>query len=203
MNAAVHAADQGRGFEAVVIGGSAGGLDAVKRLLARLPVNYGLSVVVVLHVHPDQDGYYIEHLGHHCALPVSEAVEREPVLPGHVHVAVPGYHLLLETDRSFSFSAEEKVNFARPSIDVLFESAAEAYLDRLVGVILTGANHDGAHGLRKIKSLGGLCVVQQPDEAEHPQMPKSAIAAAAPQHVLGLDEMATLLAGLKPGMVVK
>lgn len=197
MTSASPGAGLGGRFDAVVIGGSAGGMDALGRLLARLPAGYGLSVLVVLHLHPEQDGYYIEHFQHRCALPVVEAVEREPALPGHVFVAPPGYHLLLEKDRTFSFSAEEKVNFARPSLDVLFESAAEAYRERLVGVILTGANHDGALGLRKIRNLGGLCVVQRPDEADHPQMPNAAIAAADPQQVLGLDGIATLLAGLK------
>lgn len=185
--------------EAVVLGASAGGMEALFTLLASLPAHWPLSLSVVLHLHPEQDEAIIAHYARLCPLVVKEAEDKEAVLPGRVYFAPPDYHLLMERDHTFSLSREEKVQHARPSIDVLFETAAEAYGEGLAGVILSGANADGARGLARIKELGGLAVVQEPGEAQHATMPLAAIAAATPHAVLGLEKIALLLRGLAYG----
>ena len=132
-------------YELIVIGSSAGALDALSELLPFFPANYPLPIVVVQHLHPLQDVYFIKHYAQKCALPVKNAEEKEPIKPGVVYFASPNYHLLIEDDRTFSLSVDEKVNFSTPSTDVLFESAVDVYAQKIIGVILTGANQDGAH----------------------------------------------------------
>lgn len=185
--------------EAVVLGASAGGMEALFNLLSSLPAHWPLSLSVVLHLHPEQDDALIDHYARHCPLAVKEAEDKEAILPGRVYFAPPDYHLLVERDRTFSLSRDEKVQHARPSIDVLFESAAEAYGAGLAGVILSGANADGARGLARVKELGGLTLVQDPSEAQHATMPLAAIAAATPHAVLGLERIGLLLRGLAYG----
>jgi len=131
-----------------------------------------------------------------CVLKVKFADEKELILPGRVYIAPPNYHLMIEEDRTFSLSIDEPVNFARPSIDVLFETAAEVYGQGLIGVILTGANDDGSFGLKRIKDHGGLCIVQHPDTAEVEAMPRSAIATTDVDHILPIDGMGPFLCGL-------
>lgn len=180
-------------FDAVVIGCSSGGVAALERILSGLPADFHLAVVVVLHMGVDGISLLPDLLARHSRLPVVEAAEMAVVVPGWVYVAPPGYHLLIEEDRTFSLSVDAKVSYARPSIDVLFESAADAYGERLIGVILTGANSDGSQGLRAINAAGGLCLAQEPAAAEAREMPLAAIATGVVDHVVPLDDMADFL----------
>ncbi len=182
--------------EAAVIGVSAGGMKALSVVLPELPEDFGLAVIVVQHIAEGSGNYLVTHLGRLCKIRVKEADEKEIVLPGTVYVAASGYHLLVEDDRTFSLSADPPVNHARPSIDVLFESAAEVLEDKLAGIILTGANSDGAQGLAAVKAAGGLAVVQDPETAESPMMPRAAIEAAQVDHVLTLPQIASFLCDL-------
>ncbi|PJZ26426.1 chemotaxis protein CheB [Leptospira hartskeerlii] len=184
------------GYEAIVIGVSSGGLNALMKILPFLPENYPCPIVVVQHVSPRSDGYWIESMNRTCNLNVKEADEKEKIERGNIYMAPANYHLLVEKDKTFSLSTEARVNFARPSIDVLFGSAADAYGDGLIGLILTGSNSDGAIGLRKIKEEGGLTIVQDPETAESPSMPLYAISASSVDHILPLDEISGFLKGL-------
>jgi two-component system chemotaxis response regulator CheB len=186
----------GGGYEAVVAGVSAGAGDALPSLLKSLGPDFTLALVIVQHLHPLQDGYFVERLGGACRLPVREAEEKQGVQAGVVYLAPANYHLLVESDRTLSLCVGEKVNFSRPSIDVLFETAAEAYGAGLVGVILTGANRDGAIGLRRIKEKGGLTVVQDPRTAEYPVMPLAALKETRADHVLDIAQIGPLLCEL-------
>jgi two-component system chemotaxis response regulator CheB len=183
-------------YEAVVIGSSAGGLNALKRLFNGLRKGFNLPVIIVQHISPDSDNYLIHILNDMNKLKVKEADEKESPMPGTAYIAPPNYHLLVEPDHSFTLTVDERVNYARPSIDVLFETAAEAYRDRLIGIILTGANSDGSRGLKRIKDLCGLTVVQDPETAEVDSMPRAAMLATNVDHLLPLEEIAILLNNL-------
>jgi two-component system chemotaxis response regulator CheB len=188
-------------YEAVVIGASAGGMKALKTLLSALAAGFPLPIVIVQHMASTPDSYMAEYLGNNCNLPVKEADDKEAMKTGTVYLAPPDYHLQIEPDRTLSLSVDPPVNYSCPSIDVLFESAARCLGNRVIGVILTGASADGAAGLKKIRQGGGLAIVQNPAEAEAPFMPQSAIAMAAPGHILMLEEISPLLekmAGLNP-----
>lgn len=182
-----------RNYDAVVIGCSFGGVAALERILPGLPADFPVPVVVVVHMGVEGINMLRDLLARHSRLRVVEAGELAAVAPGSVYVAPPGYHLLIEEDCTFSLSVDAKVSYARPSIDVLFESAADAYGERLIGVVLTGANSDGSHGLRAISAAGGLCLVQEPDTAEAREMPLAAIATGVVDHVVPLDNMAEYL----------
>ncbi len=181
----------------VVIGGSAGAIHALPVILAQLPATFGVPVVVVLHRLEGSNGYLHQHFGHYCALRVVEVEDKQPLLCGQVHIAPAGYHTLIEAGGHFSLSIDPRVNYSRPSIDVLFESAVDVYTNRLVGVILTGANSDGSAGLKKIKQAGGLAVVQCPASALADFMPKAALRATAVDQVLDLQGIGRFLAGLQ------
>ena len=181
-------------YQAIVMGASAGGTAALEKLLPLFPPNYPLPIIIVQHLHPLQGSFLVEHYNSLCALRVKDADEKEEIKAGTIYFAPPNYHLLIEDDRTFALSVDRSVNFSRPSIDVLFESAVDAYHSHLIGVILTGANHDGAAGLRRIGRSGGLTIVQDPAGAEHSAMPKAAIAAADVDHILPLLEIGELLA---------
>jgi two-component system chemotaxis response regulator CheB len=182
-----------RRFEAVVIGVSSGGVYALQALLGRLPAAFPLPILIVQHIGADAGDGLAKLLDERCALHVTEADEQDPIRPGTVYLAPPNYHLLVEREGFLSLSADPHVSFARPSVDVLFESAAAAFGPRLIGIVLTGANFDGAHGLRTIKQKGGVAIVQDPDDAEARQMPQAAIAATEVDYVVALDGMAALL----------
>lgn len=186
-------ADRPHRIELVVIGASAGGVAALLALLAPLPAGYSLPLVIVLHLLPRHESQLASVLTHHLGRPVREPRDKEAVQPGIVYVASADYHLLIEADRSFSFSGEPPVSFSRPSIDVLMQSAADAYGPALAGLLLTGANMDGAEGMAAIHAAGGLTVVQRPEEAEVDTMPRAAIARATPDRVLPLRGMRRLL----------
>jgi len=181
-------------YKAVVIGVSAGGLDALRDLLPRIPAGFTLPVAIVQHLHPFQNHFLIDILDECCPLPVREAEEKKQLETGVIYLAPPNYHLLIELDGTFSLSIDPKVNFSRPSIDVLFESAADAYCPGLVGIILTGASRDGAEGLKRIKQGGGMAVVQDPAAAEFPIMPTAAIHETEVDYILDLQGIGRLLA---------
>jgi len=187
---------QKKKFHAVVIGSSAGGLNALKVIFCRLNKKFPLPVILVQHMSPDTDNYLPSLLDDFHRLHVKEADEKEIPQGGTAYVAPPNYHLLIETDRSFTLTVGERVNYARPSIDVLFETAAEAYQQYLIGILLTGANNDGSRGLKRIKEMGGYVIVQDPDEAEATAMPRSAIETVKVDQVLTLKEIANFLNSL-------
>lgn len=185
-----------RRFAAAVIGGSAGGINAVTTIVSALPASLPLPVVVVLHQSPGEPLGWVEYLGRHASLPVVEAEDKMPLSAGMIHCAPAGYHLLLETDGTLALSVDEKVNFTRPSIDLLFASAADAFGPALIGIVLTGANGDGARGLAEIAAAGGLVMVQSPRTAEWRVMPEAALQAAPQALVVDLEEIAEKLAEL-------
>ena len=191
--ATLQAALAGRSFDAVVIGASAGGVGALLRLLPGLPASYGRAVMALLHLPENRQSQLADVFQQRMALPVREAADKEPVSSGTLYFAGSGYHLSVEQDRSFSLSCEAPLHFARPAIDYLMASAADAYGDRLLGILLTGANNDGAAGMAAIAAAGGLTVVQDPQDAEVATMPKEAIRLRAPDLILPLDDIHTLL----------
>jgi two-component system chemotaxis response regulator CheB len=179
--------------EAVVIGASAGGLRALGAILSRLPETFAMPIAIAQHIEPSSDGYIATYMDALSPLRVKDAEDKECLCAGRAYFAPAGYHLLIDSDKTFSLSVDDKVNFARPAIDVLFESAADAYGSALVGVVLTGANEDGAKGLRRIRRLGGLAIVQDPRTAEAKRMPEAAIATAGADRILTVDGIAALL----------
>lgn len=187
-----------RQFKAVVIGVSTGGVSALKLLLGALPADYPLPLLVVAHITPDADDGLAVLLNTLCAIRVKEADELEAIRPGSVYLAPANYHLLLERGGTLTLSIDPPVNFARPSVDVLFESAAEAYGPALIGIVLTGAGSDGSAGLLKIHRQGGLTIVQDPADAEMDAMPKSALQLLKADHVVRLREIPGLLLRLAP-----
>ena len=183
-------------YEVIAVGASWGGLQAMGTLLEGIPVELEQPIVIAQHRSSDSTRGVLESLlQRHTARPVSEPVDKEPVEPRRVYVAPADYHLLIDGER-FGFSVEARVRFARPSIDVLFESIAEAYRDRAIGIVLTGANDDGAAGLAAIKRNGGVGIVQDPKTATKRSMPEAAIAAAQADAVLPLEEIGPFLYGL-------
>jgi two-component system chemotaxis response regulator CheB len=179
--------------EAVVIGASAGALEALTNLLPGLPAEYRLPILIVVHLPADRTSLLAQLLRARCAIRVHEAEDKEPIEPGVAYFAPPDYHLLVEQNKRLSLSGDEPVLFSRPSIDVLFESAADAYGGGLIGVVLTGANGDGANGLRAVVEAGGVAVVQEPGSAYASAMPLAAIAACPDARVLPVKEIAAYL----------
>jgi two-component system, chemotaxis family, protein-glutamate methylesterase/glutaminase len=179
--------------EAIVIGASAGALEALSSLLPGFSAEYRLPILIVVHLPPDRNSVFVDLLRARCSIQVREAQDKEPIEPGVAYFAPPDYHLLVEDDRRLSLSGEEPVLFSRPSIDVLFESAADAYGDGLIGVVLTGASSDGAGGLRAVAEAGGAAIVQSPQDAYAAAMPRAAIAACPQAKVLPLNEIAAYL----------
>jgi two-component system, chemotaxis family, protein-glutamate methylesterase/glutaminase len=186
-------------YDAIVIGVSAGGFHALKTILTGLPASFSIPIVVVQHIHQNSDAFLVDHLNEHCGLNVKEAEDKEPICGNTVYFAPPDYHLLIDTNHSFSLSMDEKVNFSRPAIDLLFESAADTYGETLIGIILTGANSDGAIGLKTIKRRGGLAIVQNPKTAEASFMPQSALESTEVDLIIDLDRIAPLLIQLCEG----
>ncbi len=183
------------GYEIIVVGTSWGGLAALRTLAGALPGDFGIAVTVVQHRHKDSDRLLASLLQDRSALQVCEVEDKQPVLPGYLFIAPPDYHLLVERGH-FSLSTDEPVRYSRPSIDVAFTSAADSYGSRTVGVVLTGANADGAAGLTRIAERGGLAVVQSPETAESPTMPTAALAAVPSALMLPIPGIADLLTTL-------
>ncbi|HET6410220.1 MAG TPA: chemotaxis protein CheB [Chthoniobacteraceae bacterium] len=182
-----------RTIQAIVIGASAGAVDALLQILPQLPDDYSLTVLIVVHLPPDSESTLVPLLASRCRINVKEAEDKEPIQPGTVYLAPPNYHLLVEPELILSLSSEEPVLFSRPSIDVLFESAAEAYGDSLAGIVLTGGNADGAQGLMTVESAGGLTFVQTPGTAAFSEMPQAALDACPNARSLSLQDLATVL----------
>ncbi|SAL10935.1 chemotaxis protein CheB [Caballeronia telluris] len=179
--------------EAVVIGASAGGIEALNRLLPDLPADFGAAMFVVVHMRADVPSLLPELFASRCRLAVAEPNDKDAIEPGTVYVAPPGYHMLVEPDRTIALSIDPPVRFSRPSVDVLFESAAYAYKSALLGIVLSGANDDGARGALAIREAGGHCWVQDPATAGASAMPQAAIANGAANQIMTLDDMAALL----------
>jgi two-component system chemotaxis response regulator CheB len=177
---------------AIAIGASAGGVEALSVILPALPARLRAAVFVVLHLPRERPSLLASVFGGKCAVPVREAEDKEPVEPGTVYFAPPDYHLLVDRGPSIALSADEPVFYSRPSIDVLFESAADQYRNRLLGVILTGANEDGAAGLAAVERSGGMTVVQHPESALAPLMIQSALSRTPSALALSLEEIAGL-----------
>jgi two-component system, chemotaxis family, protein-glutamate methylesterase/glutaminase len=182
-------------FKIIVIGTSLGGLSALKKVLVNLPPDFLTPIAIVQHRHKDS-GKILQELLQECTLlQIREVEDKEKILPGQIYLAPPDYHLLVEPGY-FALSTDEPVSFARPSIDVLFESAADIYAEQVIGVILTGANKDGQQGLKKVQTRGGITIVQEPTTAESSIMPKAAISAVAVDWIVSLSEIAPLLVNL-------
>jgi len=169
-------------YKIVVVGTSLGGLHALQILLPSLPKSFPLPVAIVQHRHKESNDSLSVFLQGYCALPLTEAEDKEAIVPGRVYLAPPDYHLLVE-EGHFALSTEAAVCHARPSIDVLFESAADAYAQGVIGVILTGASHDGSQGLLSIQAQGGLALIEDPTTAQSPTMPTAALAALQQQRI--------------------
>lgn len=180
-------------YEAVIIGTSAGGLFALSTLLEALPLTFPLPIIVVQHRSKDERTLLEEVLSQKCNIKIKQADEKERIENGTVYFAPPDYHLLIEQNHTFSLSSDARVNYSRPSIDVLFETAAYAYKDKLLAIILTGANHDGAAGIKIIREQGGATIAQNPLNALYPIMPKAAIDTGYIQYILDLNEIKTFL----------
>ncbi|MBP0597816.1 chemotaxis protein CheB [Herbaspirillum sp. LeCh32-8] len=196
MSAPVFPELAGRAFDAVVIGASAGGVEALSEILPALQAGATLATMVVLHIPRERPSLLAEIFAAKCVQPVREAQDKEPVLAGTIYFAAPDYHLLVDASEQgplLAMSNDEAVNFSRPAIDVLFESAADIYGARLLGVVLTGGNQDGAAGLQAIRAAGGVTVVQDPQQAQAPYMPEQALAAGNIDYVLTLGQIADLL----------
>ena len=183
-------------IKAVAIGASAGAVQALLQVLPALPASFALPVLVVVHVPSDRENVLVSLLQAKCRVTVKEAEDKEPIVGGTVYFAPSDYHLLVETDQSLALSTDEPVNYSRPSIDVLFESAADAYGEALLGVVLTGANHDGAAGLKAVLDAGGLGIVQDRADAYAAAMPDAALEACPTASVMNLDAIASYLPSL-------
>lgn len=189
----LRAALAGRAFDAVVIGASAGGVGALLDILPGLPAGYGRAVVAVLHLPAGRQSQLADVFRVRMALPVWEAQDKQPIDRGQVYFAGSDYHLSIETDETFSLSCEAPLHYARPAIDFLMASAADAYGPRVLGILMTGANQDGAAGLAAIHRAGGMTVVQDPAEAAAPTMPAEAIRLDRPDLILPLSAIRELL----------
>jgi two-component system, chemotaxis family, protein-glutamate methylesterase/glutaminase len=185
--------------DAVVIGASAGGVEALTQVLPALSAGLRTPVFIVLHLPRDRPSLLAEIFARKCLVPVREAEDKEPVAAGTVYFAPNNYHLLVDQGPQLALSADDPVHHSRPSVDVLFESAAYVYRDRLLGIILTGANDDGAAGLAAIHDAGGVTVVQRPDTARAPLMALSALKLRPADGVLTLEEIAIMLRTLDAG----
>ncbi len=182
-------------FELIVIGTSWGGLQAIEILLSGLPKDFPLAIAIAQHRQRNAGDLLCDLLQRHSVLPVLEVEDKVEIAPGYVYLAPADYHLLVEPG-NFALSIEAPVLYSRPSIDLLFESAADAYTDRAIGVILTGANKDGAQGLATLKRRGGLAIVQEPSEAQSSSMPTAAIAATQVDYILPLTKISSCLINL-------
>jgi two-component system, chemotaxis family, protein-glutamate methylesterase/glutaminase len=180
-------------IDAVVIGTSAGGVEALSRILPALPASTRAAILIVVHIPRERRSLLREVFAAKCAMPVEEAIDKTPIQRGHIYFAPPDYHLLVDTGPQISLSVDDLIQFSRPSIDVLFESAADVYASRLLGVLLTGGNEDGAAGLAYIARCGGTTVLQDPAEAVASAMPEGALKVMTPTHLLRLDGIRDLL----------
>ncbi|WP_421828116.1 chemotaxis protein CheB [Larkinella sp.] len=183
-------------FKVVVIGGSAGSIEVLLKLLPALSSPLSLAIVIVLHRKNSTDSSLADLLSSRTLIPLHEVEDKDPVMPGTIYLAPADYHLLIEKEEVFSLDGSEKVNYSRPSLDVTFESAADVYGSSLVGILLSGANADGTAGLNLIKARGGVLIAQKPETAQTAFMPQHAIQHAPIDHVLSVEEMAVFINSL-------
>jgi two-component system chemotaxis response regulator CheB len=183
-------------IDLIVIGASAGGVEALIVLLRALPPTLQAAVLIVLHLPRDRRSVLADVFQPHCAVPVREAQDKEPVEPGTVYIAPADYHLLVDEARSLALSVDELVHFSRPSVDVLFEAAADVYGERTLAVLLTGGSDDGAAGLAAVRRAGGWTIVQDPRTARVPMMVEAALALGPVDFVLPLEGIADALGRL-------
>ena len=181
--------------EAVVIGASNGGLNALQTILSGLAGGFSGALLIVQHRKADVEDLLSQLLRRICPLPVLAVTDKLQIFPGHVYVAPANYHMLVERNKRLSLSVDAHVSYSRPSIDVLFETAAEAYRSSLLAVLLTGANYDGTAGIQKVKACGGITIAQDPISAESSIMPQSAIDSGCVDHIVPLAEIADFVAG--------
>ncbi len=180
-------------YDAIVIGVSLGGMNALRELLANLKDEVSIPILIVQHLHARCDNYLANYLDKFSNRNIKEAEEKEVITANNVYLAPANYHLIVEEDRTISLTTDDPVNYCRPSIDILFDSAAETYASKLIGIILTGANNDGTNGMKNIKKNGGLLVVQDPTTAEASTMPSSVITQTKVDYILSLKEISDLL----------
>jgi two-component system, chemotaxis family, protein-glutamate methylesterase/glutaminase len=186
-------------IDAIAIGASAGAVEALSLLLPAFTSSCRAAVLVVVHIPRERPSLLTDVFASKCVLPMGEVVDKTPVRPGTVYFAPPDYHLLVEPGPQLVLSVDEPVKYSRPSIDVLFESAADVYHEHLVGVILTGANEDGASGLKAVRQAGGLTIVQDPARAQVSFMPAMALAMEPSSRVLSLEQIASLFRAISLG----
>jgi two-component system chemotaxis response regulator CheB len=189
-----------RPIAAIAIGASTGGVEALARILPALPDGTAASVFVVLHLPRERTSLLAGIFAPRCRLPVRDVRDKDPVAAGTIYIAPPDYHLLIDDGPQLALSMDEPVEFSRPSISVLFETAATVYRERLLAVLLTGAGSDGAAGMQAVHAAGGITVVQQPADARMPQMPRAALGRISADYVLTLDDIMNLFDAL-PRMV--
>jgi two-component system chemotaxis response regulator CheB len=180
----------------VVMGSSLGALDALRKILPELHRDFSAALVIVLHRDKEESGELLPLLESMCDLPIEFPLDKDPILTGHIYLAPPNYHLLIESDH-FAYSIDEPEDYARPSIDALFESAAEAYGQNVTGIVLTGMREDGAKGIASIYQYGGATVVQTPSQAKASSMPEAALAAVPTAQVMSLEEIGNFLSKMK------
>jgi two-component system chemotaxis response regulator CheB len=183
-------------IDAIVIGTSAGGVEALSRILPQIPAAMKAAILVVIHVPRERPSLLSKLFRAKCQMTVEEAIDKTDIESGHIYFAPPDYHLLVDNGPQIALSVDDLVQYSRPSIDVLFESAADVYGARLLGVLLTGGNEDGAAGLAYIARCGGTTVLQDPAEAVAAAMPEGALKVMRPTHVLRLDGIRDLLVDL-------
>lgn len=183
-------------YKAIAIGASAGGVEAIRKILSALPSDFPLPILIAQHLQAQKNSHTEDYFRKYCRICIKEAESNMEIKGGTVYFAPPDYHLLAEKNGTLSLSTEGKVNYSRPSIDVLFETAADAYESKLAGIILTGASNDGSRGLAEIKRRGGLCIVQDPKTAFMETMPASALKLINADYVLSLEEIVDLLVKL-------
>lgn len=177
-------------YKAVVIGTSFGGLEAIKSIIPYLPKDFPLAILIVLHIGDNKNEHFISYLNGFCKLSVKEAEDKESIKAGTVYFAPPDYHLLVDENSQIALCVDSKIHYSRPSIDVLFESAAWHYQNKLIGVLLTGLNNDGALGLKEIQECGGTTIVENPANAVASIMPASAINIIKPNYILDKKQIA-------------
>lgn len=183
-------------YKAIVIGGSAGSFQGITRILSHLPDNFQLPIIMCLHRLKHVRNGFVEALSIKSIMEVTEPYDKQPVKRGKVYLAPANYHLSIELGQYFSLSTEEMVNNSRPSIDITLETSAYAYRNRLIGILLSGANRDGALGMKRIKDRGGITIVQEPSECMIDTMPTSAMKLTEIDHVLKIEEIIQFLVEL-------
>ena len=180
-------------YKGIAVGASAGGGQALAEILSGLPADYGSPILVVQHLHPADDGVFASRLNRETDISVVTPCDKEKIQPGRIYIAPANYHMLVERNGAIALSVDEKVNWSRPSIDVLFESAAHAWEEAVIAILLSGANADGTKGMGVVKKAGGLTIAQDPATAKVPTMPQAAIAAGVVDRVMTLEEILKLL----------